>query len=65
MQLTLLESRNSAPFPIIRPMTCRCDKYKDEYEVIKAFQAKATRRELCDESAADFYLFSQSFADAL
>lgn len=46
-------------------MTCRCDIYNDEYEVIKAFQAKATRRELYDKSTADFYLFSQSFADAL
>lgn len=57
MHLTLLESRNSALFPIICPMTCRCDKYKDEYEVIKAFQAKATRREPYGESAAKFVSF--------
>lgn len=38
-------------------MTCRSDKYKDEYKVIKAFQAKAIRRELCDESATDFIFF--------
>lgn len=29
--------------------------------VIEAFQVKAIRRELCGESAADFYLFSYSY----